>query len=70
MASADLVLKLTTYGEETPVLAWYKVFIVLETSVSAKYLNIQCVILIPKDRKSLVGASKSSVTVRLCIPRK
>lgn len=65
-----LVLSLNTYDGETPVLAWYKVFIVLENSVSAEYLEIQCVILIPKDRKSLVGVSKSSVTVRLCISRK
>jgi len=70
MASAELALKLTTCGGETPVLAWYQVFIVLENSVSAKYLEIQCVMLILKDRKSLVGASKSSVPVRLCIPRK
>lgn len=61
-----LVLDLNTSDGE----AWSKVFIVLENSVSAKYLGIQCVILILKDRKSLVGASKSSVTLRLCVPRK
>lgn len=63
---SSLVLHLTTYDRETPVLAWCKVFIVLENSVSAKYLEIWCVILILKDRKSLVGASKSSITVRQC----
>lgn len=65
-----LVLKLNSPDGETPVLAWSKVFTVLENSVSAKYLETQCVILILKDRNSLVGASKSSVTVSLCIPRK
>ena len=59
LASADLALQITTCGRETLVLAWYKVFIVLENSVSAKYLEIHCVILILKDGKSLVGASKS-----------
>lgn len=46
-----LVLNLNTSDGE----AWAKVFIVLENSVSAKYLRIQCVILILNDRKSLAG---------------
>ena len=70
MAPADLAFKLITCGGGTPVLARYQVFIVLENSVSAKCLEIQSVMLIVKDRKSLVGASKSSVLVRLCIVRK
>lgn len=49
---------------ESPALAWHKLFIVEGNSVSAKYLEIQGVILIPKERKSLVGVSKSSETVK------
>lgn len=46
------------------------VFIISENSVSAEYLGSWGGILILKDGKSLVGPSKFSVTVGMCIVRK